>query len=241
MTLRKSIALALFACLPVVLHAAAADAQVAQTEVNAPAIVTSGEATVRRPADRASVDVSVETRAKSPREAQSQNAEVMSTVQKQLRAANLPADAIRTQSFTVEAEYDFTNGRRVLRGFVARNSIEVRVDDLARLGEIVDRATNAGATAIGDVRFDLKDRRAAEQQALTQAVQDARARAEAMASAAGKSIQTIWRISDERVGFPVPRPMPMSARAMGAEAAPTPMAAGEIEIQAHVTLTALLK
>jgi uncharacterized protein YggE len=124
---------------------------------------------------------------------------------------------------------------------VARNAIELRVDDLARVGEIVDRATNAGATSIGDLRFDLKDRRGAEQQALTEAVQDARARAETIASAAGRTIQAIWRISDERVGAPVPRPMLGAARAMAAEAAPTPVTAGEIEIQARVTLTALLK
>ncbi len=215
--------------------------QPAQAEVNVPALMTSGESTVRRPADRAYVDVSVETRAKNPRDAQSQNADVMANVQKQLRGAGLPADAIRTLSFTVDGEYDFTNGRRVLRGYVARNAIEVRVDDLARLGEFVDRATNAGATSIGDVRFDLKDRRAAEQQALTQAVQDARARAETIASAAGRAIQTIWRIADERIGAPTPRPMLGAARAMASEAAPTPIVAGEIEIQARVTLTALLK
>jgi len=219
----------------------AQSAQTGQTELNAAVVATSGEAVVRHAPDRAFVNVTVETRAKSPRDAQSQNADVMTNVQRQLRAADVPKDAIRTLSFTVEGEYDFTNGRRVLRGFVARNAIELRVDDLGRLGELVDRATSAGATSIGDVRFDLKDRHAAEQQALNAAVQDARARAEAMASAAGRTIQAIWRIIDERAGDPTPRPMLGAVRTMAAEPATTPIAAGEIEIQARVTLTAILK
>jgi uncharacterized protein YggE len=216
-------------------------AQSGQADVNVPVVVTTGEAVVRRAPDRAFVDVTVETRAKNPRDAQAQNAETMANLQRQLRAAGVAADAIRTITFTVEAEYDFANGRRTLRGFLARHALELRVDELGRLGELVDRATNSGATSIGDVRFDLKDRKAAEEQALGAAVQDARARAEAMASAAGRSIQAVWRISDDR-SAPMPPPRPMLGMARAAtESVPTPIVAGEIEIQAHVTLTALLK
>ncbi len=203
-------------------------------------MTTAGEGVVRRAPDRAFIDVTVETRAGKPRDAQSDNAETMSNVQRRLQRANLPKDAIRTISFSVEPEFDFTNNRRVLRDYVARNAIEVRVDDLSRLGEVLDLATSAGATSVGDIRFDLKDRQAAERQALGEAVADARARAEAMASAAGRSILGVWRLSEEGTAVP-PVPRPMVARAMAAEAAPTPVVAGEIEIRARVTLTVLLK
>jgi uncharacterized protein YggE len=221
--------------------ARAQDQRTGQMDLNAALVVTSAEAIVRRAPDRAFVGVTVETRARNPRDAQSENADAMRNVQRQLRSANLPTDAIRTMSYAVEPDYEFTNGRRVLRGYIARNAIELRVDDLGRLGELVDRATNAGATAVGDIRFDLKHRKAAELEALTDAVRDARARAEAMASAAGRAIQAIWRVEDERAATPIPRPMLGMARAAAAEAAPTPIVAGEIEIHARVTLTAMLK
>ena len=209
---------------------------------NSPAITTTGEAVVRRVPDRAFIDISVESRAKTPREAQAQNAGAMSTVQQKLRAANLAPDAVRTTGYGVEPEFDFVSGRRVLRDYLARNAIEARLDDLNRVGEIVDLAIGSGATSVGDVRFDLKDRRAAEREALGMAVADARARADAIAVAAGRSILSVWRIIDEGAASPPgPRPMMMATRAGGGEGAPTPISAGDIEIRARVTLMALLK
>src|SRR5512146_2672600 len=93
-----------------------------QGEPNAPAITTSGEAVVRRAPDRAFVDITVENRARNPRDAQSQNAEAMTAVQQKLRAANLPKDAVRTTGYGVEPEFDFANGRRTLRDYLARNT-----------------------------------------------------------------------------------------------------------------------
>lgn len=213
----------------------------AQADPNAPAITTTGDAVVRRAPDRAFITIAVETRAKTPRDAQTQNADAMTNVQQKLRAANLAKDAVRTTGYGVEPEWDFANGRRVLRGYVARNAIEVRVDDLNRVGDIVDLGTASGATSVGDVRFELKDRQAAEREALASAVADAKAKADTIATAAGRPILTIWRIVEEPLGAPGPRPMIMAARAEAGMTPQTPISAGDIEIRARVTLMALLK
>jgi uncharacterized protein YggE len=231
------LAAVLGAVLPV--HASAQST--AQPEPNGPTITTMGDGVVRRAPDRAFIDISVENRAKAPRDAQAQNADAMSTLQQKLRAANLLKDAVRTIGYGVEPEFDFTNGRRVLRDYVARNTIEVRLDDLNRVGEVVDLATASGATSVGDVRFDLKDRQAAEREALGLAVADARARAEAIATSAGRPILAIWRIVEEGASVPGPRPMMAPAGLRAESMAPTPISAGDIEVHARVTLTALLK
>ena len=62
------------------------------------------------------------------------------------------------------------NNRRVSRGYVARNSIEVRVDDVSRLGELLELSVGQGATTVHGLRFDLKDRARLEREALRQAV-----------------------------------------------------------------------
>ncbi len=206
-----------------------------------PVVVTTGEAVIKHAPDRAWVTITAESRARTPRDAQKTNAEAMSAVMARLKSFGLPPDAIQTSSYGVQPEYDYANGRQTLRDYVARNSVDVRVDDLGRLGEIMDASVASGATSIAGVRFDLRDRTAAEREALKQAVADARARAEAAASGAGMRVDRILRIEEQRTGpMPPPRPMVMAMRAEGAEPT-TPVAPGELEIRSQVTLTAAIR
>ena len=152
-----------------VLCAAIAPSLHAQTPAPAqegPVVVTSGEAIVKRVPDRAWVQITAESRAKSPREAQKLNADAMTAVLQKLKGAGLSPDALQTRGYDLQPEYDYNNGRQTLRGYLARNTVEVRVDELPRVGEIVDMAVTAGATSVGGVRFDLKEKAAAEREAL---------------------------------------------------------------------------
>jgi uncharacterized protein len=204
-------------------------------------IVTSGEATTKVVPDRAWVTLSSESRARSPREAQKLNAVAMSNVMQQLKTAGLPADAIRTTMVDLQPEFDYANGRQTLRGYVARNTVEVRVDEISRLGDILDLAVGSGATSLGGVRFDVQNRDAAERDALKRAVADARTRAEAAAAGGGVRIERIVRIEEHRSSvIPPPRPL-MTMRAEVAQQAETPIAPGELEIRAAVTLTVAIK
>jgi len=202
-----------------------------------PVIVASGHAVVKRAPDVAFITLAVESRAKGPRDAQRQNAEVMAAVVKRMAELGIPKDALQTVGLNLNEEVDTSNGRRVSRGFVARNSIEVQVDDIARTGETADAGVAAGATSIGAIRFDTKGRAAAEREALRLAVAEARARAEAMAAGAGRSIDRILKIEE---GGRV-RPLPIQrSMAMRGEAI-TVVEAGLIELEADVTLTVSIK
>jgi uncharacterized protein YggE len=110
---------------------------------------TSGEGVVQAAPDRAWIAIAAESRAGNPREAQRRNAEAMAPVQEKLRAAGVPADAIRTLGYDLQQEWDFINNRRVSRGYVARNTIDVRVDDIDRVGELLEIAVGSGATSVG--------------------------------------------------------------------------------------------
>lgn len=202
-------------------------------------IVSTGEAVVRKAPDMALLGVAVETRARTSREAQSANADIASAMLKRLGDLGIPKDALRTAGLRVEQEFDYSNGRRTPRGYVARNSVEVRVDDVTKTGEVSDAAVQAGATAIEGVRFELKDRSAAEREALRLAVADARARADAMASGAGRTIDRIVKIEESRAVGYEPRPM-MAVRA-APEASTTPVEPGFIDVRAHVVLTVAIK
>lgn len=203
-----------------------------------PVVVTSGEGVVQAVPDRAWVSLTAESRAGNPREAQRRNAEAMTPVQEKVRAAGVPADAIRTIVYDLQQEWDFVNNRRVPRGYVARHTIELRIDDIDRVGELLEVAVGAGATSVSAVRFDVRDRAKVEREALRLAVADARAKADAAAAGVGRTVERVLRIEEH--GVPRP-PVPLVAAREALQADAPPIAAGQLELRARVTLTAVLK
>jgi uncharacterized protein YggE len=179
------------------------------------------------------------SRAWRARAAKRRNTELMTPILDKLRAAGLPAEAIRTIGYDVQYEWDFVNNKRVGRGYVARNTVEVRVDTIDRVGEFLEIAAGSGATSLGGVRFDLKNRAQLQREALKLAVEDARGKAEAVAAAAGRGINRILQIAEQGAGDDTPRPM-FRTMAAAADAAP-PVSSGQIEVTASVRVTALLK
>jgi uncharacterized protein len=229
----------LLLCLP-----ASVSAQTREPGTQIPVVVTAGEGIVQAVPDRAFLNITAESRASTPREAQKKNTELMQPVQDKLRAAGIPAEAIRTIFYDLQQEWDYRDNRRVSRGYVARNTIEVRVDAIDRVGELLDLTVTAGATSVGDIRFDLKDRAKLEREALRLAVADARARAEAAAAGAGGAIARVLRIEEHGVVAPPPPPMPMMRAEMMAKdeaAQAVPVSTGQMELRARVTITSELK
>ena len=199
-----------------------------------PTIVASGEASLSVPPDVARVDIAAEARAVRPSDAQQQAAQAMAAVQSAVRALGIPDANVKTTEYTLQPEMDYQNGPRV-KDYVARNAIEVRVDDLDKLSGVIDAAGASGATSMSGLRFDVKDRDRVEHEALTAAVKDAMARAQAMAAGAGRTLGAVVRIEEARTSSPTPRPMLMTVG--GASAQSTPIQTGQIEIQAQVTVT----
>jgi len=226
-------ALALFVVQPPVL------AQVPE----GPGLVTvRGTGVVRRAPDVAYVVFVAESRNERPGVAQRDAAAAMTAVHDRLQAAGIGDDALRTLSYDLSPEYEFVDNRRRLDGYVARNRLEARVDEVGRVGEMVDAGVAAGATSIEGLRFDVKDRAAAEREALRAAAADAWARAETAAAGVGRVLDRVVRIEEPGLETPVGRPEMMSMRATAAPAEPAPpIVSGAVEIRARVTLTASLR
>lgn len=219
-----------------------AQAPAAEPPRSADIVMAVGEAVVKVAPDRAFVTVSAVSRSRSPREAQRQNAATMAVVRQKLEAAGTTPDAIRTLAVQLSPEFDYIEGRRQLRGYVAQHSIEVRVDAVDRVGDVLDAAVGGGATEVGEVRFDLKDRESVEREALRRAAAAGRARAEAAAAGAGRQADRVIRIAEAGAQtLPPPQPRMAMAPRLAAEAAATPVTPGEIEVRAQVTVTMTLR
>lgn len=211
----------------------------AQT-IEPPQIVVTGEGTVTATPDQARITVGAESRSKNSKDAQQRNAELMTAVQQKIAALGIPKDAIRTTAIDLQPEFDYANGKQTARGYVARNTIEVRVDDFAKLSDVIDAVVGSGATNLHGLRFDVKQREQLEAAALQAAVKDGMAKAQAIATGAQKAIDRIIRIEEQFTGGGGPMPM-MREFAMAKADASTPVSAGEIEIKAQVRLAVAIK
>jgi uncharacterized protein YggE len=206
-----------------------------------PSIVTRGHAIVTARPDRAYVTIAAESRSKVSADAQKQNAAAMTAVLQKIKQAGVPEDAIRTIGYELRPEFDYANGRQTFRSYLARNTVEVRLDDIDRVGVAIDAAASGGATTITGIRFDVRDRAKLEREALRQAVSDARARADAAAAGAGATIDRILRVEEDGAPVDPPRPMMRMAGAAAAADVSTPVEPSTIEIEARVTLTVALR
>ena len=206
-----------------------------------PSIVTRGHAIVTARPDRAYVTISAESRSRVSAEAQKQNAATMTAVLQKIKQAGVPEDAIRTVGYELHPEFDYANGRQTFRSYLARNTVEVRLDDIDRVGMVIDAASSGGATTITGIRFDVRKRADLEREALRQAVADARARADAAAAGAGATIDRILRVEEDGAAVQPPRPMMRMAQAAAAGDVSTPVEPSTIEIEARVTLTVALR
>jgi hypothetical protein len=240
-----------FVCVSaLVVGVAASAAAAAQEQAPASATVSSlGEAIIRRAPDRVTISFSTNARGQSPQEAQAKGSAAMKAVQVAVEALKLPGGQVMTTGMYVTENYEAVNTQRVRQGYIDSHSIVVRFDDVSRAGEVMTVALAAGATNLGGVGFDRRDRAALEEEALKTAVGVARARAQALAAGAGKSLDRIIRIAEERVAFggggpdALYRNQSQGAVMLGGYGAggSVPVASGEIEIRMRVVLTATIK
>ena len=228
-----------FAGLLVILAVSSSTASAQPTPAE-PQIIVSGEGIVKATPDQAWVSIGAESRSKVSKDAQQRNADAMTAVMRQIAAFGIPKDAIKTTAIDLQMEFDYNNGKQTPRGYVARNTVEIRVDDLAKLGDVLDAVVGSGATMIHGLRFDVKQRSHVEGQALESAVKDAMSKSQAIAAGAGRALDRILRI-EELTGGGEPVPMMRQYAMAKAADASTPVAAGEMEIRAQVRLTVAIK
>lgn len=173
-------------------------------------------------------------------EAQAVAAAAMTAVLGTLREAGVADRDLRTTGPSLQPVLDYRDdGPPRLRGYELRHGVVAMLRDLARLPGAIDGAITAGATTLDGVHFHVEDRAAAEAAAREAAVAVAIDRAVALARAAGTTLGPILAISEGVAASPAPF-QARGAKLMVAEAAPTPVEAGEQEIAVTVELVAAL-
>lgn len=141
---------------------------------------------------------------------------------------------IQTRNFSVNPQYANGNGEAPrMTGYQVTNQVQVRLQDISKLGPALDALVTAGANQINGVNFSIHDPAALLAEARTEAVTDARTKAETFAKAGGVTLGSILSITENGNGGP--RPVVFAAPMM--RAASVPVALGEEAVGADVTIT----
>ncbi|MGH1446296.1 MAG: SIMPL domain-containing protein [Cognatishimia sp.] len=199
-------------------------------------IVVQGRGTVEQAPDMAVISLGARFQAHTAREA-------LEEVNKRTQAAFTVVEKLgveprdmQTGNLYLNPIWDHgSNQNEVarIRGYEAGNQVTIRIRDLSVLGSALDEMVTKGANVFNGLSFALQDPTDALAEARRKAVQDARAKAELYAGAAGVALGPVISINETNVAPPRPRFM---ARAEMAMDAGVPVAPGELSTQATITI-----
>jgi hypothetical protein len=206
----------------------------AQTPPEPRLITMSGHGEARAVPDTAMLSAGVSAQAPSAAAALAANTARMQTVLAALKKQGVPDKDIQTSNFSISPQYANGNGEAPrITGYQANNQVEVRLEDVGKLGVTLDALVTAGANQMNGVSFSIRDDAALLAQARAAAVADARLKAETFSKAAGVGLGAILSIGEN--GNEGPRPM-FAAAPMMARAKAVPVALGEQSVNANVTI-----
>jgi uncharacterized protein YggE len=131
-----------------------------------------------------------------------ENSELAGRLIETVRGRGIEPRDVRTTNLEVTPVFerrpnqdDDEEGRRII-GYMARNTVELRLRDLNRAPELLDAFLQAGANSVSGPRFSLSDDGPATMAAQREAVRLAREEAENYARALGMRIVRVLRVSE---------------------------------------------
>ncbi|PBB90179.1 MULTISPECIES: SIMPL domain-containing protein [unclassified Mesorhizobium] len=208
-----------------------------------PRIVVSGEGEATVAPDMAILTLSVMREAKTARAALDANNDAMAAVIAAMKSAGIADRDLQTAGIQINPRYNYTNKadgsqEAELVAYQVTNTLSVRVRNVDKTGDILDKAVSLGVNQGGGIAFTNDDPKATITEARKKAVADALAKAKTLAAAAGVNLGKVIEITDQNVA---PAPMPLNAKAFDAARAAVPVQAGENSYTVQVTVTFELK
>ncbi|HXW74880.1 MAG TPA: SIMPL domain-containing protein [Steroidobacteraceae bacterium] len=201
-------------------------------------IRVTGDAKVTAKPDRVQIDIGATTRGATSQEAAADNARQVDAVLAAVRKV-APAAVLRTISYSLNPNYQYhpNAGEPTIDGYTAANVVQVTLDDLVKIGAVIDAAAKAGANHVQGIQFTLRDADAVRAEALRQAAAKARAEADVLAGALGLKIVRVLTVEESSPRVVPVRVFAGTPRAAAAAVTPTPVEAGTLDVAAEVTLT----
>lgn len=167
-------------------------------------IAISAEGKVTALPDIASISVGVMTEKKTVAEAQKENTTKMNAIIAKIKEFGVAAEDIKTTNYSIYPQYDWVNNRQVERGFQVSQNVDVKVRDLAKIGDVLAAVGEKGANQVGGVTFTIDDPEDLRQQARLKGLEAAKLKAQALADAAGVKLGKVVGFSESEGYVPTP-------------------------------------
>ena len=204
-------------------------------QVTKPFVRATGEATVSAKPDHVQLSATVTTQGNTAQEAADSNASQMSNLLQQLRTFLGETGDIKSTGYSVYQQQRTPVGSITpLITYVAQNSLSITLFDIAVAGKVIDLAAQSGATSISGLNFGLKDSAPLKREALKQATQQARIKADAISSGVNMKVTNV--VALEETGS-VSILSPTLSLNLGGSAS-TPVVSGLVDVRASVTIQA---
>ncbi len=183
-------------------------------------ITVSGSGFAEVKPDRAIIRMSVVAREPTLDAAQREVANAVDNVLKMSDRMKIDRDNIDTTGASVRPDYRWNREReeQELRGYIAERQVTLELEDLDKLGAVVEGAVKAGVNQVSPPQLDSNGRREAYRRALQAAAEDARANALRLAQSLDAKIGEVISVNAASHAPQPPGPQPLGARMMAAEA-----------------------
>jgi uncharacterized protein len=196
-----------------------------------------GNSEVQAAPDLATLEIAIETYAASADHAAGLNGALAQKVSDALTAKLASKGTMWTGGYSLSPQYSEPHdGKPIVSGYRAENSITVQTGELGLVGPLIDAAIGAGANRIESLNYSLRADSKARTEAIAKAAHSAQAQASALADALSVKLGPVLKASTESLVQPEPLPAFAASVAMAANA-PTPIAAGQVTVPATVSLT----
>lgn len=201
-----------------------------------------GTGTITLSPDIARISVGVITEAEDATEAVNLNNAKTEKIIAAVKELGVAEADIATADFSIfpRDEYDL-QGQPTRKLYSVQNTIRVTVRELGNLGNILGAAVEAGANNVYGIQFDVEDREASYAQALDAAMQNAKARAEALAGAAEVELGPVYNVSTSIYGGGMDVATVEKALGVGGSAPQIPISPGQMQITVDVYVVYELK
>ena len=201
-------------------------------------IAVTGTGYVVATPDGARINLGVSVTASTVAKARGDAAAAMQRVQDVLKQQGVADKDVQTQSFSISPQYDYSDRATPrITGYQVNNQVQVTVRKLDSASEVLDATVAAGGDAVrvNGISFEVDKPEALLAPAREDAVQDARARAEVLAKAAGATLGAARSIS-ESTGGGFPPPIAFDKGMAASAEAPTPLNPGEQRLAVTVSI-----
>ena len=205
-------------------------------------IAISGEGKVTAIPDIATIDVGLMTEKSDVKNAQLENTTKMNRLIANLKNLGVDSKDIQTSYYNIYPQYDWPNGKQILRGYQVSQGVTVKIRNLDKIGDILAAAGEGGANQVSGLSFDIDDPEVLRQEARVKALENAKEKAEALARVAGIGLGKIVSFS-EYASTPYSAYKSMDALGIGGGGAvPSPtVEAGSMDIVIDVTVSYEIK